>query len=140
MSKNHKDLQMLSTADPTQDAHPFLADLIEDSERRLGSKTLAYEAVAKMVGLSMSWIEKAFNRRGGLTLKVPVYRDIAVAYIGLCERIEAREQRERERRAALLERAHAALASTAGVVPRVSRQTEGGDGPGGALTSGEAAP
>lgn len=121
---------MSSTADATEDAHPFLADLVEDGRKRLGSKTLAYAAVAKVVGLSMSWIEKAFNRRGGLTLKVPVYRDIALAYIALCERIEIQERRERERRAALLEKAHAALASTGPVVPRIPRAPQGGDGDG----------
>lgn len=128
MKKFHRNVQMSSTADATDDARPFLADLIRDGEKRIGSKMRAYGDVAATVGLSASWVEKALNARGGLTLKLPVYRRIALAYIRLCERIEANEQRERERRASLLEKAHAALASTVEVVPRVPGQTQSGGG------------
>lgn len=116
---------MSSTADPIDEARPFLAALVKREQQRAGSRMLAYDAVARKTGMSSSWVRKVLAGQFRPDIKVRPFRRIAAAYVELCERFEAEAEKERQLRAVLLERANEALAGTLGVVPGQERTTSG---------------
>jgi hypothetical protein len=103
------------------EARPFLADMVEREKRRTGSKMVAYETVASLIGRSSSWVRKAIPGYDGLGLDHRVFVKIAAAYIRLCGHFEAAGDKEREAIAALLERANAAVESNTRLVAVAQR-------------------
>lgn len=93
---------MLTAEQAFDEARPRLLGLVQREERRAGSRMLAYDAVARAIGTSGSWVRKAL--RGTDDLGAPawhVIENIRSAYEAACERIEADARLERERFLAL---------------------------------------
>lgn len=97
---------MLTEADAFNAARPRLLGLVQRAEHRAGSRMLAYEAVARGIGVSASWVRKALGRQ---PVGAPwhVIENIRFAYEADCERLEAEQQLDRERFYALGKEDHA---------------------------------
>lgn len=76
--------------------------LVEHERRQWhGQKMPAYAAVASEIKASASWLRKFLGRQPEATLSFEVGFHIRAAYERLCERIEAAQETERARLAAV---------------------------------------
>jgi len=82
--------------------------LIEQEARRVGSRTVAYENVARTIGASPSWIRKfiTYDDKVG-ALRVPLFQNITAYYDSICTRVEQEQQKERDQIAKLRDELHA---------------------------------
>lgn len=81
--------QTMSTAALMSTTRTALGAMVEREARRVGSRTVAYENVAQMVGASSSWIRKFLADCGEVKEpRITLFQNIRVAYENLCERIE----------------------------------------------------
>lgn len=75
-----------------------LGAMVEKEARRVGSRTVAYENIGKMIGASSSWIKKFLANTGEVSEpRITLFENIRWAYNNICERIEA-DNRADERR------------------------------------------
>lgn len=89
---------MSSAASITTTTRSVLGAMVDSEERRTGSRTVAYEHVAQMVGTSSSWVRKFLSDRGEVKEpRITTFQNIRAAYDNLCERIE-RDNRATELR------------------------------------------
>jgi hypothetical protein len=66
-----------------------LGAMVEKEARRVGSRTVAYEHVAQMVGASSSWIKKFLADTGEVKEpRITLFQNIRAAYSNICERVE----------------------------------------------------
>jgi hypothetical protein len=100
---------MLTAADTLDHARVCAEPLVDNAKRRLGSRMKAYADVASSVGGTASWMRKLLGRQPDVEIEAHQYLNIVSAYRTLCERVEAQAERERQRRAELMEKADAAL-------------------------------
>jgi transcriptional regulator with XRE-family HTH domain len=96
--------------------------LLEHETKRLGSKGLGLEEVARSVGASTSWITKylRYEDRVGEP-RAPLFDSIAKAYDQICNRFEQERDNERARLAAVRGQLHAATKSIYRVADRDSQ-------------------
>lgn len=81
--------QTMSTAALMSTTRTALGAMVEREARRVGSRTVAYENVAQMVGASSSWIRKFLADCSEVKEpRITLFQNIRVAYENLCERIE----------------------------------------------------
>lgn len=82
--------------------------LIERETRAVGSRTVAYENVAKIIGTSSSWIRKFITYDDKVAApRVPLFQNIAAYYDSICTRVEQEQQKERDQIAKLRDELHA---------------------------------
>lgn len=66
-----------------------LGAMVDKEASRTGSRTVAYEHVAQMVGASSSWIKKFLADTGEVKEpRITLFQNIRAAYSNICERIE----------------------------------------------------
>lgn len=92
----------MSAAALTTITRSALGALVEREERRVGSRTVAYEIVAQSVGASSSWIRKFLAKSEEVKEpRITLFQNIRANYENLCSRVE-QENREDERRLLLI--------------------------------------
>lgn len=92
----------MSAAALTSITRSALGALVEREERRLGSRTLAYEIVAQSVGISSSWIRKFLAKSEEVKEpRITLFQNIRASYDNLCNRVE-QENRNDELRLKLI--------------------------------------
>src|SRR5687768_17666933 len=77
--------------------------MVDKEARRVGSRTVAYEHVAQMIGASSSWVKKFLADTGEVSEpRITLFQNIKEAYANVCARIEQEQQNERDKIALLL--------------------------------------
>lgn len=107
-----------------------LGAMVEKEASRVGSRTVAYEHVAQMVGASSSWVRKFLADRGEVKEpRITLFQNIRAAYSNICERVEEDNRADEERLQALKGQMDAI---TSGFEPKGMAQVEAlvGDGEG----------
>lgn len=85
----------MSTAALTSTTRSALGAMVEKEARRVGSRTVAYENIGQMIGVSASWVRKYLADRGGVAEpRTPLFQNIRVAYSNLCERVEQQNRND----------------------------------------------
>lgn len=93
----------MSTIEFTPTTKDVLRDLIEKETKRVGSRTLAFENVARAIGASSSWIRKFLTYDDRVAEpRMTLFQNIAAYYANICSRIEHEQQVERDKSARLL--------------------------------------
>lgn len=88
----------MSSVALTSTTRSALRVMVEKEARRVGSRTVAYEHVAQIIGASSSWVKKFLADTGEVSEpRITLFQNIRAAYNSTCERIEA-ENRADERR------------------------------------------
>jgi hypothetical protein len=92
----------MTSATMTAATKSALRLLLEQEARRLGSKTLAYDEVARSIGASTSWIRKYLTYDDRVAEpRVSLFQSISKAYETICRRVEQEQQIERAKLAAI---------------------------------------
>jgi hypothetical protein len=100
--------QKMSTAALTSTTRSALGAMVEQEARRVGSRTVAYEHVAQMVGASSSWIKKFLADSGEVSEpRITLFQNIRAAYDNLCQRVEHQNRADELRLQALKGEMHA---------------------------------
>ena len=64
--------------------------MVDKEARRVGSRTVAYENIGRVVGASSSWVKKFLADTGEVSEPcITLFQNIRDAYNNICERIEA---------------------------------------------------
>ena len=109
----------MSTVEFTSTVKDVLRELIEKEDQRVGSKTVAFENVARKIGASSSWIRKFLTYEDKVAEpRLSLFQNIAVYYASVCSRIEHEQQAEREKSALLLGKLNAINSSFDRMVAR----------------------
>lgn len=91
-------ISKMSSVEFTATTKSVLRALIDREAVKSGSRTVAYEKVAKTIGASSSWVRKFLTYEDKVAEpRITLFRNIAAYYNNVCERIEA-ENREDEHR------------------------------------------
>jgi hypothetical protein len=99
-SNRTEDMSSVALTSATRSA---LGALVEREARRVGSRSVAYEHVAQMIGASSSWVQKFLRDSGEVKEpRITLFQNIRAAYGQLCERVE-RENEQDEMRLRVLE-------------------------------------
>lgn len=107
LSKFDKEKSM-SPAALTSSTRSALGALVEREERRVGSRTVAYEIVAQSVGISSSWVKKFLSSSHEVKEpRITLFHNIRAAYDQLCERVELENRADEDRLRALKGQIHA---------------------------------
>ena len=113
--------RMISSANVTEAARGALKGLVEREEIRVGSRELAYELIAQLIGASSSWVKKFLARHSEVKEpRITLFLNIRLAYENACSRMEAENRLDEERAAALMGKLNAI---TAGFVEEMEEQT-----------------
>lgn len=92
----------MSAAALTSTTRSALRVMVEKEARRVGSRTVAYEHVAQMIGASSSWVKKFIADTGEVSEpRITLFQNIRDAYNNICERIEADNRADEQRWRAL---------------------------------------
>lgn len=92
----------MSAVEFTTTTKTALRALIEREAHRVGSRTVAFENVARMVGASSSWIRKFLTYEDAVAEpRISLFYNIREAYNTICERIEADNRADEARWQAL---------------------------------------
>lgn len=79
----------------TSTTRSALSAMVEKEARRVGSRTVAYENISQMIGVSSSWVRKYLAGRGDVgEPRTPLFQNIRVAYSNLCERVEQQNRND----------------------------------------------
>jgi hypothetical protein len=98
----------MSPAALTSMTRSMAGELVHREERRVGSRTVAYEIVAQTVGVSSSWLRKFLADRGEVKEpRITLFHNIRAAYDNLCERVERENEQDELRLRALKGQLHA---------------------------------
>lgn len=85
----------MSAAALTSTTRSALGAMVEKEARRVGSRTVAYEHVAQMIGVSSSWVKKFLADTGEVgEPRITLFQNIRVAYSNLCERVEQQNRND----------------------------------------------
>ena len=88
----------MSPAALTTATRSALGALVEREARRVGSRSVAYEHVAQMVGVSSSWVKKFLLDTGEVKEpRITLFQNIRAAYGQLCERVEHENEQDERR-------------------------------------------
>jgi predicted transcriptional regulator len=88
----------VSAAALTSTTRSAISAMVEKEARRVGSRTLAYKNIGRMIGMSDSWVRKYLDNRGGVgEPRTPLFQQIRIAYSNLCERVEQLNRKDEER-------------------------------------------
>lgn len=102
----------MSTSALTSATRSALGALVEKEERRVGSRTVAYEIVAQTTGTSSSWIRKFLAKSDEVKEpRITLFLNIRAAFENLCERAEVENRTDEVRLRALRGPLHAATES-----------------------------
>jgi hypothetical protein len=114
----------MSAASLTDATRSALGALIAREERRVGSKEVALEIVARTVGASSSWIRKFLSPQSAAAEpRITLFLNIRIAYENLCNRVEQEHRLEEARIAALRERLNAPVDGFVELVASASSKT-----------------
>lgn len=92
----------MSTVQLSLTTKTALRALIDRETHRVGSRTVAFENVARMVGASSSWIRKFLTYEDAVAEpRITLFENIRAAYNHICERIEADNRADEARWKAL---------------------------------------
>ena len=98
------------------------SELVRREERRVGSRTVAYEIVAQTVGISSSWLRKFVSERSEVKEpRITLFQNIRVAYDNLCERVEQENRNDELRLRLLRDETNAATESVHAQVNRENK-------------------
>lgn len=98
----------MSSAALTSTTRSALGAMVEQEARRVGSRTVAYEHVAQMVGASSSWVRKFLADSGEVSEpRITLFQNIRAAYDNLCQRVEHQNRADEQRLQALKGEMHA---------------------------------
>lgn len=86
---------MTSAAQATDMTRAMAKALVRHEERRTGSRMLAYDAAARLIGTSSSWMRKFVSDHGSKEPSLSIGLRIMGHYNRLIERIEADAERMR---------------------------------------------
>ncbi len=112
----------MASATMTAATKSALRLLLEQEARRLGSKTLAYESVAKTIGSSTSWIRKFITYDDRVAEpRMSLFQSISKAYDSICNRVEQEQDVERAKLAAVRDQIHAVNQSIYRMADRETR-------------------
>lgn len=86
----------MSSASTVTDATRSALDILVDrEERRIGSRDLAFENIAQLVGASSSWLKKFIGRSDEVKEpRLTLFLNIRAAYETMCNRVEQEQQAE----------------------------------------------
>lgn len=102
MLTNFGKRKKMSTAAFTSATRNALASLVEREAYRVKSRTVAYENVARTIGVSPSWIRKFLARDEAVAEpRMTLFQNIRASYDNLCSRVEQEHQNELLKLAAL---------------------------------------
>ena len=86
------------TEDITAATRAALAILVAIERRHTGSRSVAYENVATLIGSSSSWVQKFIRDSGEVKPPCqPLFFRICAAYNQLCELVEQENKRDESR-------------------------------------------
>ena len=89
---------MLFFSDTEDITRAALALLVAIERRHTGSRSVAYENVATLIGSSSSWVQKFIRDSGEVKPPCdPLFARICAAYDQLCERVEQENKRDEDR-------------------------------------------
>lgn len=92
----------MSSAALTSATRSALGALVEREDRRVGSRSVAYENVAQMIGASSSWVQKFLRDSGEVKEpRITLFLNIRAAYSQFCERVEEENKADERRLRAL---------------------------------------
>lgn len=92
----------MSTAALNSLTRNALTELVSKEEKRVGSRMLAYENIARTIGSSASWVRKFIsNSEEVKEPRLTLFQNIRASYENLCSRVEE-ENRSDERRLMLV--------------------------------------
>lgn len=92
----------MSTAALNSLTRNALTELVSKEEKRVGSRMLAYENIARAIGSSASWVRKFIsNSEEVKEPRLTLFQNIRASYENLCSRVEE-ENRSDERRLMLI--------------------------------------
>lgn len=92
----------MSTVEFTSTTKSVLRDLVDREAKRVGSRTVAFENVAQIIGASSSWIRKFITYDDRVAEpRMTLFQNISAYYANVCSRIEHEQQAEREKIARL---------------------------------------
>lgn len=111
----------MSTAHTAEFTRELAAHLVNRAELRTGKKMEAYEAVARSIGTSSSWLRKFIAGREAKEPGWAIGWSIVNQYRRMCSRVEAEIETERAKYLALKEIIDAA----SGTVDQVVESTSG---------------
>ena len=98
----------MSSVEYTATTKSALKALVEMEATRSGSRTVAYENVARAIGASSSWIRKYLTYDNRVAEpRYAVFKNIAAFYDKICARVEQEQQLERAKLDALRVELHA---------------------------------
>jgi hypothetical protein len=121
MFRNFRKSKM-STIEFTPVTKDVLRDLIDKEAKRVGSRTVAFENVARTIGASSSWIRKFITYEDRVAEpRMTLFQNIAAYYAAVCSRIEHEQQVERDKSARLLGDLNAVNASLNRMVESTTR-------------------
>ncbi|GEC56802.1 hypothetical protein [Bradyrhizobium phage ppBeUSDA76-2] len=116
----------MSTAALNSITRSALGALVEREERRVGSRTVAYEIVAQTIGSSSSWVRKFLAMSQEVKEpRITLFQNIRASYDNLCSRVE-QENRNDELKLRLIKGEIDAI--TEGFVPEALDQDKAGMG------------
>jgi hypothetical protein len=72
--------------------------LVDREERRTGSRMVAYEIVARTVGVSSEWLRKFVSSNEAKEPRITVGFNLMMVYRRVCDRVEQAGDRERQLR------------------------------------------
>lgn len=121
-------MRRVTAEDAAGRVRPLVEALVAERFKETGSRTVAVEDIAALIGKSASWIKRL--RAGSSEVIVALHdaMNVATAYDRLCSRIEAAAETEKARAAALRRSTDAAVSSTLDLVDgkaRPPRRSEG---------------
>jgi hypothetical protein len=119
--RKSRNMNAATLTDATRSA---LGLLIEREERRVGSRDLAFDVVARTVGTSASWLKKFLGRHTEVKEpRITLYLNIREAYENLCNRVEQEHRREEARITALRKQINAPIEGFIEMVASTSGKT-----------------
>lgn len=98
----------MTTADITALTRNAAATMVQRRERDSGSRMVAYEQVASMIGVSSSWLRKFIGRSPDAKPSLVTGFNILALYDRMCARIESEIDKERTLIASLKDEINAA--------------------------------
>jgi len=127
-TKNAEKTSMHSASEVMQRSRSQLVYLVEREERATGSRTVAYENVATMIGRSASWVRSVFKGYADAIPDLVVGLNILTLYHQVCSRVELEAARESAEAAHLREQLHAAYPGIDRLVSLPPGEKEVGEG------------
>lgn len=118
----------MTTADITALTRSAAATIVQRRERDSGSRMVAYEQVASMIGVSSSWLRKFIGRSPDAKPSLVTGFNILALYDRMCARVETEIEKERAQIAALRDEIDAATPASVEMAFAESSEKVDGEG------------